>query len=287
MGAVSLLSALVFSTGAFAAANSAKSNCFPIKGQMFLQSLEATISDEDGAQIRQQLSAVYSQDLAARGESLNIFEEDDMDFQGFAFVGPGTNVASVQIYKGVRFNPQMNPDGYALVTCHEIGHHLGGVPMRALSLEGEADYFGALKCMRRYLGSLSSTALYSEKPAMPLIARCQASFRNADDVQICARSLAAAQTLGGILKDLSHESSAPSLDKSDPKVVLVTDTGHPASQCRVDTYRAGALCTVAVSEENSDTDYDAGVCNLHRDPADRRPACWFADPSAPILASAQ
>jgi len=67
----------------------------------------------------------------------------------------------------------------------------------------------------------------------------------------------------------------------------VTDTGHPRAQCRVDTYRAGALCTVPVNEYVSETDYDAGVCNLRRDPDNRRPACWFVDPTSPILASAQ
>jgi hypothetical protein len=286
MGAVSFFSVMAL-TGLFATAKPTTTNCFPIRNQILVQSLEAQIADDEAAQIRQQLTAVFSQDLAARGQTLNIFEEDDMDFQGFAYREPGSTIANVDVYKGVRFNPQITLDTYALILCHEIGHHLGGAPRSNMSYEGEADYFGNLKCMRRYLGSLSSTDLYAQRPPMSLIARCQSSFQSADDVQICARSLAAAQVLGNILKDVTHQKGdQPSLDESDPKVVQVTDTGHPKAQCRLDTFRTGALCMVPVREELSDTDTNAGACNPNRDSSNRRPPCWFADPAAPILASA-
>ena len=48
-------------------------------------------------------------------------------------------------------------DGMALVACHEMGHHMGGAPKidgwygsSWATNEGGADYYGTLKCARRF-----------------------------------------------------------------------------------------------------------------------------------------
>jgi hypothetical protein len=58
------------------------------------------------------------------------------------------------VYGGLARHGEITPDGFALVLCHEIGHHLGGVPRYSgangwASNEGQSDYFAATKCLRR------------------------------------------------------------------------------------------------------------------------------------------
>lgn len=58
----------------------------------------------------------------------------------------------VTIYGGLIRNIYIKAEGVALVLAHEIGHHLGGEPrypnLSWASCEGQADYWGALICMR-------------------------------------------------------------------------------------------------------------------------------------------
>ena len=44
----------------------------------------------------------------------------------------------------------MTPDGFALVLCHELGHHLAGNPrVQAWAAnEGQSDYFSTQSCAR-------------------------------------------------------------------------------------------------------------------------------------------
>ena len=51
---------------------------------------------------------------------------------------------------------------------------------------------------------------------------------------------------------------------------------HPETQCRLDTYFAGALCNKDYREDVSQTEEVKGTC--HASLGDRvgvRPACWF------------
>src|SRR5690606_11499441 len=63
----------------------------------------------------------------------------------------------VNMYGWLARHETITEDGFALVLCHEIGHHLGGAPKvagllglnRWASNEGQADYYATLKCLRR------------------------------------------------------------------------------------------------------------------------------------------
>lgn len=63
----------------------------------------------------------------------------------------------VNSYGGLARYPGMTQDAYMLVACHEVGHHLGGAPNFSDSwswggggpaVEGEADYWATLNCMK-------------------------------------------------------------------------------------------------------------------------------------------
>lgn len=60
----------------------------------------------------------------------------------------------VNMYGGLARHNEITIDGFALVLCHEIGHHLGGAPKYGGfntwgTNEGGSDYFATLKCLRR------------------------------------------------------------------------------------------------------------------------------------------
>ena len=63
----------------------------------------------------------------------------------------------VNMYGGLARHPLVTVDGFMMVVCHELGHHIGGAPRKGgwgsvwASNEGQADYFAGLKCMRRVL----------------------------------------------------------------------------------------------------------------------------------------
>lgn len=275
-----ILFALVFmTTSAFA---EERTTCFPKKRKSFFEVIVPLefLPESASLVIQQRLSALYAQEIAAAGGQFQIFESETMDFGAFAYRDQG--VFYVELNKGMRYNPRITPDSYAVVACHEIGHHIGGIPLTTgtdwVSVEGQADYYGTLKCMRRYLESLPPAELNDSTPVeLEAVALCQAANpSNATNARICARSLAATRALGAVLADLNEE-PVPSLQVSDLTQVNVTVEGHPHAQCRVDTYRAGALCAVDTRESVSYTDVNAGVCHPQRDGQQKRPACWFAD----------
>ena len=53
----------------------------------------------------------------------------------------------VNMYGGLARRPEVTPDGFAMVVCHELGHHLGGYAfvneseMTWAANEGQSDYF--------------------------------------------------------------------------------------------------------------------------------------------------
>lgn len=116
----------------------------------------------------------------------------------------------VDAYGGLARYPDMTKAAYIAVLCHEVGHNLGGDPRYNnntdwAAVEGQADYWATLECMRRVDPS---------------------------------ESLAASQTLANVLAELGGE-PMPNISTPDPTVVDVTFEDHPAAQCRLDTYYRG------------------------------------------------
>ena len=131
-------------------------NCFPDQGGQHLATIifdpQPVVSAKQGEDIRERLMRLYASEVGIRGSSIHIFETDDMQFAAYAARG-FSGEYSVEIFKGVRYHRLMTPDVYAMIVCHEIGHHLGGFPEKRGSswaaVEGQADYYANLKCLRR------------------------------------------------------------------------------------------------------------------------------------------
>jgi hypothetical protein len=187
---------------------------------------------------------------------------------------------AISMFGGLARYKGMTEDGFAAVACHETGHHLGGAPKYADSdwaaVEGGADYYAMLKCLRRYFEHDDNEAILAARSLDQLgVSTCNSQFADHQAALICIRGTEAGIVLGSVLQDLGGESSI-SLGTPDSSVVTEVYEGHPHAQCRLDTYFNGALCPVAYSEEMSSTDYRQGSChNAKVTPRGLRPLCWF------------
>jgi hypothetical protein len=183
------------------------------------------------------------------------------------------------MYGGLARHPMMTVDGFMMVVCHELGHHIGGAPkIRAdwASNEGQADYFASTKCLRRVMEKDNNEEVVARLTVEPTVkARCEAIYKSSSEVAICKRIGVAAKVLGKVLSDLGRE-GAVDYTTPDKSVVMRTNDNHPKAQCRLDTYYQGALCDKASTLDFSDSDPAVGAC-IKRDGYTEgvRSTCWY------------
>lgn len=227
---------------------------------------------------------IYAPIVAARGGTLQLNRLwDDGTVNANADEEDGIWV--VNMYGGLARYPGMTVDGMALVVCHETGHHLGGAPKMGgdptewAANEGGADTFAVLKCARHMFADEDNLSIVAKMSIDPTIQKtCQVQFQSAQDQAICMRTSAAGVVLGQVLANLGDDSVMPSVNTPDPSVVTATNDSHPAAQCRLDTYFAGASCTADLATFQ-DNDYHTGSCTAPSSKVGLRPTCWFK-PSA-------
>ncbi len=188
----------------------------------------------------------------------------------------------VNMYGGLARHPLVTEDGFALVVCHELGHHLGGAPkvanaaMKWASNEGQSDYFATLKCFRRMYEGDDNATIVSQMQVDPTVAqKCDDQFSHPNDVALCVRAAMGGKSLASLLGSLGGDGNVD-FNTPDTRRVTTTDDTHPAAQCRLDTYFQGSLCEMGIKDELSDTNAQAGTCTLARGQTiGTRPLCWY------------
>lgn len=188
---------------------------------------------------------------------------------------------AVNMYGGLARHNLATEDGFMLVICHELGHHMGGAPRYDrntdwASNEGQADYWGNLKCMRRVLENDDNIAIVANMEVDALATeKCKEVYSTEADVALCQRIAMAGKSLGGLLGSLSGNSNV-NFDTPDMSIVSRTNDNHPKGQCRLDTYFQGALCDKSAYDDVSRVDAKVGTC-IQRDgyTTGVRPACWY------------
>ncbi|MFN8792255.1 MAG: ImmA/IrrE family metallo-endopeptidase [Bdellovibrionales bacterium] len=165
----------------------------------------------------------------------------------------------VQISGALARRPELTPDGFALILCHELGHHLGGyalgrppVPFGGIwaANEGQADYFATQVCARKLWGPETARNAEARKSVDPLARqKCEAVWSNETDRDLCYRIAVAVESLSITMMVLKNETQKPSFQTPDPAAVPKTSDAHPATQCRMDTSLAGALCVAYFDEK--------------------------------------
>ena len=201
----------------------------------------------------------------------------------------------IKMYGGLARARPTTPDGFALVVCHELGHHLGGVPFYAgrwAASEGQSDYFGAIACARKmWQGQLDINATYrnivdSEEDLHIAKEKCDDVYTSVEDQNLCYRIAMAGHSLARLLGSLRN--LTPKFSQPSPTVVTRTYTRHPEAQCRLDTYLAGALCKIDWDDEQipGKTQKDRNsllahikaapyACHNYGSSFAARPRCWF------------
>jgi len=184
----------------------------------------------------------------------------------------------VNLFGGLARHPSITVDGFALILCHEIGHHLGGAPKisKWASSEGQADYFGTLKCLRQgFLNDDNIGALQGLNIPIHLREGCHRAWDNTDDRNICIRSGMAGASVSHLFASLDSR-PAPEFGSPDPTVIFRSSGVHPQPQCRLDTFFQGALCEIPFNQDVSQRDEKEGTCNRSTgQEVGIRPLCWF------------
>ena len=158
----------------------------------------------------------------------------------------------VNMYGGLARRPKITPDGFTLVLCHEIGHHLGGFPfVQSWSAdEGQADYFATLECARQFWGAaLTENARFRNGLSSAAKRACDDVWQTQGSQDLCYRTMQASKSISNLLAAL--QSKEVKFTTPDESVVSKTYDGHPDAQCRLDTYVAGAGCKPSSTSASS------------------------------------
>lgn len=226
---------------------------------------------------------IYSPIVADLGGDLQI-ERKWKDGTVNAYAQRLGKVYKVFMFGGLARHDAVTPDGFAMVVCHEIGHHIGGAPKKSswmgwltwASNEGQADYWGANKCMKKVMEVLEEVAESETPDYLYAKKECEARYSTEDKQKVCLRTSMAGKSLAELFRALRNSSKELHFDTPDTKVVTTTNHNHPDSQCRMDTYFAGALCDKEADAEISDTDAKKGFCSRSEGyTIEARPLCWF------------
>lgn len=279
---LALVMALTFSLQALACSIDGKSGIVP-ENDLYIpvasKNSSTGITKEEFNSIIAETEAIYAPIIARKGAQLSI-QKSWTDGTVNARAIPEGNKWILKLYGGMARHPEMTADGYALVVCHELGHHLGGAPKKTFrwaTSEGQADYFATLKCLRKmFLNDDNRAALKGKKYSLKLINSCKEAWPNKEDYYICVRSGAAGLSLANVFKAMRGASTPPNFTTPANNTVSTTNLEHPHYQCRLDTYFQGSLCTVDETVELSNSNERLGVChprNGHT--TGNRPACWY------------
>ncbi|MBC7386469.1 MAG: M48 family metalloprotease [Cryobacterium sp.] len=226
------------------------------------------------------LQAAYAPIFKAQGREYKIISDWE-DGTVNAYANQNGNVSEVHMFGGLARHKKVTDDGFVLVICHETGHHIGGAPQKVdswASNEGQADYFATLKCAHKVWEADDNASIVARLtvPAV-VVERCQKGFSAANDIAICERAALGGKSLADTLGDLGNTGDTDFITP-DTSVVTETDDSHPAAQCRLDTYLAGAVCGKAdlATSVLDNKDATIGTCNTStHDELGTRPLCWY------------
>jgi hypothetical protein len=190
---------------------------------------------------------------------------------------------NVTFYGGLARQADVTEDGFSLVVCHEIGHHLGGAPKKTenkwSSAEGQADYFSTLKCLRKVFEKDDNLAIV-QSMEIPVVLKnkCDEIYKSPAESALCQRISMAGRSVARLLAFIEYESRVPNFETPDENIAVSTNLSHPAPQCRLDTYFSAALCDVSHAVELDDVSIHQGACTKRQGhTVGKRSPCWFSE----------
>lgn len=234
----------------------------------------------------QKLYDHFSPFVESFGAQLQLFNDWNVEDVNAIASRPTSNIYRINIFGGLTRFPNMTSDALVLVFCHELGHHIGGAPIKSndwASSEGQSDYWGAMKCFREYVKEVSSEVETNRiinsygKISSILLDKCSKQYSDNYEKKICLRTGLAGKSLAQILNVMSNNSNT--VDFSTPNLYETPkniDT-HPEAQCRLDTYFSASLCPKDIFNISSSQSSTTGFCTEEYGYSiGFRPHCWYA-----------
>ena len=241
------------------------------------------LSEKQFNDIIDQVEGMYAPIVKQEGGNLSVVR-NWTDGTVNAYAQQNGKEWSVSMFGGLARHDTITTDGFALVVCHEIGHHIGGAPRKAspwsspwASNEGQADYFATLKCLRRVWLSENNGAIVRQMKNVPgaLTDTCNKQWHSDADRALCVRGGMSGDSVARLFAALRTQGPAL-FETPDAKQVAVTDDNHPDTQCRLDTYFQGALCEKSFNENLEAKSEVTGACHGSTGQTiGLRPRCWF------------
>ena len=242
------------------------------------------LTEEQFNSVIDKVEAIYAPIVSSEGGNLKV-ARNWTDGTVNAYASRSGTTWNVAMFGGLARHSTITEDGFALVICHEIGHHIGGAPKKVsywsnswASNEGQSDYWANLKCLRRVFkddNSLRKVRAMNDIPA-ELENKCKAVFETAAERAVCIRGGMAGLSVSKLFQALRNAEVEPKFETPDAKIVTRTDDNHPAYQCRLDTYFQGSLCQAHYTDDVEQDHEVTGTC--HGAIGSRigtRPLCWF------------
>lgn len=157
-------------------------------------------------------------------------------------------IINMGFWGGMARIPGMDDDGVAFITCHEVGHILGGTPryklknFEQLTSEGQADYY-APSCLKKYFMNDPLIMDELQKKQDPYnLKLCKEKYSSNMDLAVCLRSLKGIHAFAQMIGYMQRIQGTPSIESQDTSEVAETlFDSYPSHQCRIDTMVAGVL----------------------------------------------
>ena len=169
------------------------------------------------------------------------------------YIRNGITVHSITIMGGLLKIKGVTQDTAALILCHELGHGIGGPPLKnqnaftdyETSTEAQADYFSTFICAPKIWSHLHPEKIITSSADR---GRCSKSFPFSDanfvTANDCRRSFEALKGFVEYQARVIPNFATSSFEASDPSIALtlINDYDYyPSPQCRLDTLMNGAL----------------------------------------------
>lgn len=186
----------------------------------------------------------------------------------------------IEIYGGLA--RRLSVDAINMVLCHEMGHQVGGWPLYTgdawAAVEGQSDYYAAHVCAKKIFRTINFGDQAAHFRSTGQEALCDKRYNDYIDREVCYRTMAASLELAILLS--SGSGKLPSFnDRDATRVTRIMET-HPRAQCRLDTYKAAALCPskwndryIPRTEKMSARYLCTPKKKTWKDAS--RPSCWF------------
>lgn len=253
-----------------------------------LEELDGGMTEAQFNAVLDRVNAIYAPIITSFGATLTINRRWTDNTVNASAEQPTPTNWRLNMYGGLARRPEVTEDGFAMVVCHELGHHIGGYPFVQdwASNEGQSDMHATGACAAKlFTTNLELAAVANDVLPQEMKDKCDAAHPE-NERETCYRSIVAGKSLADLLAALGNTGPVDYMTP-DASVVTRTNHNHPAAQCRLDSYVAGALCDAkkwnyalipgkAMSNRNSMEAQTEAYSVSCPDGPGARPRCWFA-----------